>query len=100
MYYSVVLNIALDVLHNVSGRPQIVVYRAPSTHISLVSRNFFCQNVSHLVSLSSLSSLSRRRLSSISHRHLSSQPANTPTTHMTTQQTNNKSTTTRPNNQQ
>ena len=30
MYYSVVLNIAWDVLRNVSGRPHIVVYRAPT----------------------------------------------------------------------
>ena len=53
------------VQRNVSGRPQIVVYHAPSTHISLVARekNYFAKK-SHLSHLSSLSR-SRHHLSSL-----------------------------------
>ena len=75
------------VLRNVSGRPQIVVYHAPSAHISLVAREIFFAKKSHLFHLSSLSR---------SHRHLSSLQQYNPTT----QQPNNKSATTRHNNQQ
>ena len=68
------------ILRNVSGRPQIVVYRAPSTHISLVVREK-CFLPKSLISL-----ISHRSLDLVVISHLSN---NNPTTQ---QQVNNNTT--------
>ena len=87
MYYSVLLYSSYYVLRNVSGRPQIVVYRAPSTHhisLSRRKRKFFLPK--SLISLISHHSLDLSSSSLISSPAITRQQPNNPHNNTTTQQ--------------
>ena len=88
MYYSVLLYSSYYVLRNVSGRPQIVVYRAPSTHhisLSRRERKFFLSKKSHLSHISH-HSLDLSLSSLFSSPAITRQQPNNPHYNTTTQQ--------------